>query len=74
MGGLYNNNAQKSKTPFEMRFSSKDRKESISVIQKPASSLKLTFFQVKDIDDLGSLEECEELFVPKSVSLNLYNA
>lgn len=41
-----------------------NRQESISVIEKPSSSLKLTFFSVQDIQSLGSLDDCQQLFVP----------
>eukprot|EP00249_Psilotum_nudum_P000315 c11405_g1_i1 orf=511-1359(-) len=54
---------------FVARFASPDRSEILSVVIRPASQLKLSFFETKDITDIGSIKEAANIFVPAGAKL-----
>ncbi|CAM6099364.1 unnamed protein product [Calypogeia fissa] len=55
--------------PFAARFASPDRDEVLSIVIKPASKLRLSFYETKDITDFGSIKEAAPNFVPPGARL-----
>lgn len=54
----------KPQSPFVARFASPDRQEVLSVVVRPTTSLKLSFFEVKDVTDFGSITEASKILLP----------
>ena len=57
-------NQQPEETPLVARFGTEDRTQDISVSVRGANTLKLTFLQIRDMTEFGTLDESTKLFVP----------
>eukprot|EP00271_Cylindrocystis_brebissonii_P009652 TRINITY_DN2469_c0_g1_i2.p1 TRINITY_DN2469_c0_g1~~TRINITY_DN2469_c0_g1_i2.p1 ORF type:complete len:381 (-),score=57.30 TRINITY_DN2469_c0_g1_i2:96-1238(-) len=61
--------SDKPKSPFVARFASPDREEVLSVVSRPTNGLRLSFFEVKDVSDLGPIDEAASVFIPPGARL-----
>ncbi|PIA39320.1 hypothetical protein AQUCO_02600044v1 [Aquilegia coerulea] len=64
---LYGDKA-KAKT-FAARFATPDGSEVLSVVNRPSTSLKITFLEANDITELGSLKGASKFFVPGGATI-----
>ncbi|KAL3682024.1 hypothetical protein R1sor_000046 [Riccia sorocarpa] len=55
--------------PFAARFASPDGDEVLSVVIKPASQMRLSFFEAMDVKDFGTIREAAPKFVPGGAKL-----
>eukprot|EP00850_Spirogloea_muscicola_P016731 SM000138S00038 [mRNA] locus=s138:82170:83586:- [translate_table: standard] len=51
-------------TPFSARFASADKQEVLSVLIRNTPTLRLSFFEVKDVTQLGELQEAANFLLP----------
>eukprot|EP00850_Spirogloea_muscicola_P001346 SM000005S17143 [mRNA] locus=s5:429856:431258:+ [translate_table: standard] len=51
-------------TPFSARFASADKQEVLSVLIRNTPTLRLSFFEVKDVTQLGELQEAAKFLLP----------
>ncbi|KAJ7570167.1 hypothetical protein O6H91_01G108700 [Diphasiastrum complanatum] len=69
-GGGYSLYGERAKPKtFAARFSSPDGLELVSVVICTASQLKLSFFEISDILELGSISEAAKMFIPAGARL-----
>eukprot|EP00850_Spirogloea_muscicola_P001280 SM000004S15150 [mRNA] locus=s4:1606133:1607564:+ [translate_table: standard] len=51
-------------TPFSARYASADKQEVLSVLIRNTPTLRLSFFEVKDVTQLGELQEAAKFLLP----------
>lgn len=52
------------RSPIMAQFASADRKELITLVVRPTTAIKLSFFEIKDVTDFGGIQEAAEVFLP----------